>query len=143
MAGDSKNIFEGTTIVFGTSSWTSEVLGIDWSGISRPAITFKHATPTTAAATNFGTVIKKPGLNVDAGTVAVRVNFDPDQTPPMAALTETITITFPQITGDASAASWAFSGFATEFTLAGEVEGQYEGTLTLAVADEVTVTEAA
>lgn len=114
----------GTTIGFGTTaaSFALEVDKIKWSGIKRKAIDTSHMGTAAPGALKLGNATFLPGKITDPGELQVEAHFDPDEPPPieygatpLGGDAETITVTFPKITGDTTAPKWAASGFVTEF----------------------------
>lgn len=119
----------GTTIGFGTSSFTAEITNVGLDGITRPSIDTSHMSSTER------TFI--PGDLVDHGSVQVDINFDPDDQPPIAGAAETVTITFP------SGATLVGSAFCTDWSAAVPLEEKMTASFTLKWADEPTWTDAA
>jgi len=123
----------GTSVAFGTSSFAANVTGIAIDGVERPAIPTSHLGTTTSA-----TFI--PGDIVDEGTVTLDIQYDPDVEPPKKGAAETVTITFPLLGGGSTAASRAFSAFVTSFDAGVEIDGLINGSVTVKVSGNVTVT---
>lgn len=124
---------QGTTITFGTSSFTANVMSISVDGVERPAIDTSHLGTTTSR-----TFI--PGDLVDEGSVTLAIQYDPDSEPPKKGALETVTITFPLSTGATTAASRAFSAFVTGFDAGVEMDALMTGNVTIKVSGNVTVT---
>ena len=143
MAGSKRNLADGCAIVFATSGFDADVTAINWSGINRASVDVSHLGLTDPGAGNFGNKLFLPSKLVDAGELELTINFDPDDDPPMHAEAETITLTFAQITGDTSPASWAGSGFASGFSFNGAAEGKLEGTITVKFTGGIAMTDAA
>jgi len=99
----------GATITFGTSSWSANILSIDWSGLSRDSIETTHLG-TTAAKTFI------PEDLYDSGEVSLDFQFDVDDFPPIDQAAETITITAPLSSSGSTAGKWAATGFMTDFS---------------------------
>jgi len=142
MAGTTIQDGHGTTIVFGTSSFSSEVVSIDWSGITRDAIDATHLASTAPSATQFGGMEKIPPDLADAGELSVEIHTDPDKIPPVNLVAETITITFPLVTGDSSATTWAGTGFVTGYSANITSGEKMTTTMTIAISGVVSVTVA-
>lgn len=126
----------GTTIVFATSGFAAEVRGIDWSGITRPSVKTSH----------LGTVADDtfiPGDLVDNGTISLDIHHDPSLVIPIAAVKETVTVTYPLKAGDVTPANWACTAFATDDSHSVPLEEIMAGTLVLKVSGGVTKTAAA
>jgi len=121
----------GSTITFGTSSWTGNVTSLSHSGMSRAVIDTTHLGTTSART-------KIPGELVDGGTVEVGYQCDGGAStawPPIAGAAETVTIKL----GASGGPSVAFSGFVSEnnFDISGD-EVLITGTFTITVAGAVT-----
>lgn len=99
----------GTTITWGSSTFTSPLLSIDWDPGERVVVDTTSLSTTTAR-------IKMPGDLVDYTGVTVVFQYDPDEQAPITAAEETITITYPIPSGGAGGATHAFTGFVDSFT---------------------------
>ncbi len=95
----------GTTVTFGTSGFTGNIMNVSQDGISRPSVDTSHMGTTTARTFT-------PGDLYDGGEITLSVQWDPAAAtkPPISAAAETITIAFK---GGANTAQ--FSGFVTEY----------------------------
>lgn len=98
----------GLTITF-QSGFFAEILDASWSSISRNAIPTSHMTTPSGAMTFL------PSDMHDPGELSVSLQFDPDTAPPIDQAAETITVTFPIPPGGSTAATWACSGFMTDY----------------------------
>lgn len=155
MAGASSYVGTGATIAFDASTgaagagfYNAQLLGVDWSGISREAIDATHmATDITPGTTEFGNQVFLPADFADGGQLSVEVQFNPDMAPPMVpavvAASEGIVVTFPLISGDSTAAHWDFEGFCTNCDIDCPPEEIMTATLTLRVTAAVTIVPAA
>jgi hypothetical protein len=114
----------GTTIAFGTSSFSAEITSISSGGISRESYDTSHMGTT-------GSMTKAPKKLVDQGTVDLEFKFDPDAQPPISGPTETVTITFPIPSGDSAGATLIGSGFITNFEWGAELEEEMTASATL------------
>lgn len=119
----------GTSISFGTSNFTANILSIDGQELSRVSVQTSHL-----GTTDYHTFI--PGKLVDPGGVDIEIQFDPDDFPPIDEDTETITVSF------GTGGSWAASGFATGFTWGAPLEDMMTGTLTVKFSGPITPTPA-
>lgn len=99
----------GTTITFGTSSFTAQITSIQSDGESRPVVDITHYGIT-------GNRRKMPGNLTDPGTISMTVLYDPNTQPPIAGAVETITITFPVPSGGSTGATLAGTGFVSEWS---------------------------
>jgi hypothetical protein len=142
MAGATANAVDGTTIVFGTTSWTADLQSIGLDGVERDAIDTSHINTAAAGANAFGNAPYIPSGIVDGGALSIGCSYDPDTLPPIGAVEETITITFPKQPDDASAASISFTGFVTGFSFTGEKKGYFTASLTVKVSGSITITAA-
>ena len=116
----------GTTIVFGTSGFTAEVLSLDGADISREAIEVTHMGSTGYKEFN-------PSDLVDAGSIEMEIGFDPDDQPPISAAAETITITFPVPPGGITGATFTFTGFVSEWAWSSPLEENMTASITIKV----------
>ena len=126
----------GTTIVFGTSAFTAELLSVTSGGVSRGSYDTTHMGTT-------GSMTKSPLALVDEGTVDIEFNYDPDEQPPISGVTETVTITFPIPAGDSAGATLVGSGFITDFSWSAELEEKMTASATLTWAAAPAWTDAA
>ena len=99
----------GATITFGTSGTALQCISIQGSGIAREAL------ETTHLATTGGYKTYLPADYKDPGEISCTFRYNPDTQPPVAAVAETITITYPVPTGKNNGATEASSGFVTTF----------------------------
>lgn len=101
----------GTTITF-QSGFCAEILDVSWDGIERNAIDTSHMTTVDGWMTFLLSDLKDPG------ELTVELQFDPDESPPITAAAETVTVTFPIPAGGSVAATWACSGGLTSMGIA-------------------------
>ena len=136
------DLLTGASITFGTSGFSAEVLDINVSGISRPAVDSTHLGTAAAGAGKHGNAMFIAGRIINPGTVDFEINFNPDDDPPIATAAETITIAFAASGGDTTGASWAGSGFMTDFAFSGGgVDGKMTGTATVQFSGNITRTD--
>jgi hypothetical protein len=107
----------GTTVAFGTSSFTAEILNIQQQGGAA-----REALPTSHLGTTLWKTFKPSQLK-DGGTYTLTVHYDGDQDPPVAGAPETVTITYPLVAGQTNEGTRAFSAFITEATV-GTIENE-------------------
>jgi hypothetical protein len=143
MPGATVDIGTGATITFGTSSWTAELLDIQWSGISRESVETSHMGTAAPGVGKFGNRTHIPGDLSDPGELRIQFHLDPDDEPPIDQPAETITVAFPLVSGDATPANWAGSGFATDFSLSVPLEDKMTGEMTVKFTGNITQTAAA
>tara|TARA_R110000803_G_scaffold43701_3_gene93018 strand:+ start:7764 stop:8132 length:369 start_codon:yes stop_codon:yes gene_type:complete len=122
MAND---IGTGTTIVFGTSGWTAEILDVGWGGISRESIEMSHMGTTTAR-------IFVPTDLYDPGELTIEFLYDPAEDPPFAGAAETVTVTYP------GAATMIATGFMTNLDIGVPFEDRMTGTGTIKFTGAIT-----
>ena len=134
----------GTTIVFGTTSFTSNLLSLDWTGIKRKPLesSYMGTTALTSNATQFGSMTFIPGALTDAGSIKFKVQFNPDKIPILDSAAETVTVTFPK-GANTTGAKWAGSGFVTDFELNDPLDAIMTATVTVKISGNVTFTAAA
>ena len=99
---------QGTTIAFGTSSFSMNIDSFELPEAQRNSIRTSHLG-TTGAHTFM------PSKLIDNGELVINGHLDPDIDPPVGAAAETITITFPLESGETTAANWQFSGYMTAY----------------------------
>ena len=129
------DVTTGATVVFGTSSFTAELLSIGLPSISRGSVDTTNLA-TTAARTY------RPVDLIDWGELELEMNFDADAEPPMDGAAETITITFPIPSGGTSGATIAGSGFFTAFSVTAQLEEKMTATATIKWTGDLTWTDA-
>ena len=127
------DVFTGATIVFGTSSFSAEILGATLPGATRPVIDTTHLGTTVARS-------KIPGDLIDWGQFEFELQFDPDNEPPLDQAAETITVTFPTPSGGLTGATWEFSGFIASYSGAFALEEKMTATVTLEISGDITWT---
>ena len=128
-----QDVGTGTTIVFGTSGFSADLLSVSAGGASRESYDTTHMGTT-------GSKTFAPTSLVDQGTLDIEFAFDPDEQPPISGAIETVTITFPLPDGGSTAATLVGSGFVTDFSFSAEVEERMTGSATLKWSGGVTWT---
>lgn len=137
----------GTTLVFGTSAYTSNLLHLDWSGVKRKALDSAHMGTTIVASPNttttgFGSMTFIPSSLSDPGSLKFKIQFNPDKIPIIDTASETITVTFPKGT-NTTGAKWVGTGFVTDFEMTDGLEAIMEATVTVKLSGNVSFTAAA
>lgn len=127
MAAPTVDVARGVTIVFGTSAFSAEITDMNWPTSARESLDTSHQGTTNA-------MTFMPADLYDEGELTFDIHFNPDRTPPTHSAAEQITITGP------SGNTWVFSGFATAYSGAGPLNGLMTGSVTLKVADEISIT---
>ena len=123
------DIGTGTTVTFGTSGFTADILGVNWDGIAREAINTSHM-----GTTNDHTFM--PVDLVDNGTLTVDIAFVASLTPPILtnAPAETVTVAFA-----GSATTWSFSAFQIDFSAVAPFEDKMTATCVYKISGAITV----
>jgi len=124
-----KFIGTGTTITFGTSGFSAEILDVTPPDGSREPINTSH----------MGTLVAHtftPAKLVDWGEFSFDAHFDPALTPLVKGAAETITIAFP----NSGASSWAFEGFCDGYSPTDPLEGKATIAIKIKVSGDVTIT---
>lgn len=123
------NIGTGTTVTFGTSAFTFDLLSVNWDSIAREAINTSHMG-TTGAHTFMPTDL------VDNGEIQIEGAFIGNLDPPIDGAVETITV---NVAGAGAGHQWAASGFMTNFSLGIPLEEKMTFTATLKVSGAITI----
>lgn len=143
MAGANVDSGHGCAVVFGTSSWTADILSISFGGTTRGAIPTSHMGTTATTSGGFGSQTYIPASLDDAGEITLNCHFDADTTVPVGLVAETITITWPKVAADSTAATWAFSGFVTGHSNEATWDDKMTCDLTIQISGKVTQVVAA
>lgn len=143
MAGTTVDNGTGASISFGTSSFNAEITGFSHSGIERASIDTTQLSTAAATGNDFGSMTFIPGDLSNPGELSLDIHWDPDTIPPIDGAAETITITFPKVPADATAANFSVSGFVTGFDYTVPLEDKMTGTVTVKLSSTVTTTAAA
>ena len=117
----------GTTLTFGTSAFSAEVTGVDWTGFNFESVETTHMGTGTAR------TFMRSDL-YDPGEVTIDYNYDPSKTPPITTTSETVTITLPDTT------TWAGTGFMTSYEWNDPLEDRMSATLTIKLTGAITIT---
>lgn len=142
MPGTTVDVGTGTTLTFGTSAYSAELLSIDWGGIERPAINVDHMGVAAAGAGEMANGLMIPGDITSPGEITATVHFNPENEPPVDAVAETITVTFPLAAGDSTPASFACSGFVSAVSIGVPLEEKMTLDLTITLSGNITLTSA-
>lgn len=113
MPGQFADVGTGATLVCGTTGFTAliHIENVRWDGMSRNSFPTSHLGTPAPAAGRVGNATFIPGRIVDPGTLTMDVQHNPQVRPPLHADPETITVTFPKASADATAAYWSCTGF--------------------------------
>ncbi len=122
----------GITLTF-SSGFFAEITNVDGS-MSRDPVDTTHSTTTGG----YKTFI--PSDLIDHGEVEVELHFDPDVGTgiPIDGAAETVTITFPTPVGGSSGATWAASGFLTNFSFSAPIDDKMTANATLKLSGDIT-----
>lgn len=96
----------GSTIAFSTSSFTSDLITLTLPEVAREVIETTHLGTTVAKTF-------KPAKLVNVGTISCEFDHDPNATALVKRDPETITISYPLLTGQTTPTRLVFTGFAT------------------------------
>jgi hypothetical protein len=120
----------GTTVVFGTSGFTGDLLDVSWGGISLEEFETSHMSTVD-------THTFKPKALKNPGEITLQLAFDPDEEPPILdnGAIETITIDWGGL-----GTTWSVSGFQTAFDISAPLEDKMTCTATFKCTSDITVT---
>ena len=137
----------GTVLTFATSTFTARIKGYTDLSVERTTLDGTHmGTSASATAPFTGLHFKEmvPGDLATVGDLQLDIVFDPDEnTVPIAADEEVITITFAKVGAQITGATWVFTGFVSKFDAAIPHDGLMTGSLTMVVNGEPTWTAGA
>lgn len=125
----STNIGTGTTVTFGTSGFSFDLLNVNWDGIERVVINTSHMGTTDAHTF-------MPGKLPDNGEIQIEGAFIGNLDPPIDGATETITV---DVAGAGAGHRWAASAFMRNFSLGIPLEEKMTFTATLKVSGAITI----
>lgn len=135
------DIGTGTSIGFGTSGFDAEVTAIKHGGISRNIVETSHLGTPSAQADTIGSKTFLAGKLSDPGEITIEGHHDADLLPPIEADAETITITFPKASDEATATTWSFLGQMTSYEYNAPLEDKITFSATVKAVGPITVTE--
>ena len=118
----------GTTVTFGTSGFSADILSIDGPNQSRAFADTTHMGTT-------GQRTKIPFDLVDTGNMSMEVQFDGGLVLPIAEVAETITIDYG---GTGVGFKYSFTGFCTEASITTSVEDIMTATLSIEITGAIT-----
>lgn len=130
------DIGTGTTITFGTSSFTAQVLAINNTGTSRESIDTSH----------MGTVGGRTFISgdlFDPGQLDLDIQFLPEARPPYTGAAETVTVTFPTNGTQTVGAKYAALGFVTAFDWSDPMEDLMTASTSIKFSGNISYTAAA
>lgn len=118
------DVSTGTTVTFGTSSFSMPILSVGWAA-SRGTVQTSHMGTTTAH------THQKVDL-YDPGELTLEVQYNQEASIPITGAAETITITWP------GAGAWTVSGFCTSADVSAGLEELMTATLTFKLTGAIT-----
>lgn len=136
------DIGTGTTIAFGTSTFTAEITSIKHGGISRNTTETSHLGTAAATGQDIGSKTFLAGKLSDPGEITIEGHHDADLVPPVEAAPQTITVTFPLGTGESVASKWVFSGQMTSYEYSAPLEDKITFSATIKAVGKITITAA-
>lgn len=147
LASAAVGVGTGTTIAFGTTSWTSNLKSVTWSGIKRKSLDTSYMGTTQVSGPNttttgFGSMTFIPSSLSDPGSLKFVVQFNPDKVPLIDSASETVTVTWPK-GANTTGAKWAGTGFVTDFEVNDQMEEIMTATVTVKMSGNVAFTAAA
>jgi hypothetical protein len=144
MPGTAVNLGTGTTITFGTSGFSAELVAItNWSGIATSVVDTTPLSITPAPAGQIGNKRFLAAHAVDPGTLECVFHFNPDLTPPIGQAAELITISWPLVPGDATSAYWTCMGQMITYEIRGiELDTKMECSCSIKLTGSISITVA-
>ncbi len=140
MPGVSVAVTTKTTVVFGTSAFVNDIMAIGLPSVSRESIDTSHFNTGLASGNDFGSKTFIHSCLTDAGEFTMDVHFNPFALPPIEGNTETVTITFPLVSGDTTSTIFTFQAFLQAFEFTGPLEDKMTASLTWKITGSVVVT---
>ncbi len=132
-AADMADVGFGHSITFQTGFFAC-IRVTNITGITRESI------DTSCSNTSGGHMTFMPSDLHDFGSLEIEMLFDPEEKPPIDQAAESVTLTFPIKSGDTNPATWAFSGFMTDFSGAVPYNDVMTASATIKVSGDITVT---
>lgn len=123
------NIGTGTTVTFGTTGFSFDLLNVDHDGIAREAINTSHMGTV-------GSHTFMPVDLVDPGELQIEGAFIGNLDPPIDQPAEVITIDWA---GAGAGHRWSASGFMTNFSITGPLEEKMTFSATLKLSGPITI----
>jgi hypothetical protein len=142
MAGATVDIGTGATVAFGTSGFAIEIVDIRSNPIERAIIDSSHLGTPAQSAGKFGNRTYIPGRMVDPGGLSFEGHHNPNVQPPIGEVAELITVTFPLVPGDSTAATYSGQGAMTSYQFTIPFEEKMMATVELKFTGPITITAA-
>lgn len=136
MSASGPNVGFGVSITF-ESGFMAFITNIDWDGISRSPIDTSNDSLTTPFWRTF-----VPGKLVDPGAITVDLLLEPSTTfvTPITDAASSVTLTWPKLGAQTTAATWAASGFMTDYKAGAPMDGVMTAQATVKFTGAITVT---
>lgn len=125
----------GTTLTFGTTSYTAAIEGIEIDGFARAVIDVAHMGTAGARDKIVGDLYEPPVLTVTA-------QFNPNDPAPYSAAAETVTVTFPIPSGLTNGATMAGSAAVTQVGISVPLEDKMMSTFQVQYLGDITFADA-
>ena len=123
MPGLPVDVGVGTIVEFATTGFSAEITDVRITGFNRNSIETSHmGTTWPVGANQVGNKTFVPSKLSDAGSLALTIHFAPNTNPPLDALPETVTVSWPKAPADATAAKWTGTGFITSYDVTAALE---------------------
>src|SRR5262249_47186668 len=113
-----------------------------WDGIDRQMFETTHMGTAAPGSNKFGNKTFIPSKLSDPGSLSMEIHYNPQTNPPIDGALETITVTFPLVSGDSTAASWSASGAAQSLRIQDPHDGLMTATMVVKLSGNVTMTDA-
>ncbi len=142
MAGTAVDTPHGTTVAFGTSSFSANLKSYTLSGQARE---MHDTTHLGTAAPGANAIHNKTFLESDisdAGNMVMTIHFNPENLPPINDSFEVVTVTFPLASGDTTPTIYVFNGAVSDFDEDSPSDGIMMATMTVKISGPITKTAA-
>ena len=142
MAGTAVDTPHGTTIAFGTSSFSANLKSYTLGGQSRAMHDTSHLGTAAPGASEIHNKTFLPSDLSDGGDLTMVIHFNPENLPPINGPKEVITITFPLASGDTTPTIYVFDGAVSGFEEDSPEDGIMMATMTVKVSGKIAKTAA-
>lgn len=116
MPGAMADTFYGASVTFATSGFSYNIVGVNIGSLETPALETSHIATTAAGVGQEGNATYIPGDIVRHGPATLRIHWNPSLGVIPIGVVQTITFTYPLVSGDTTAAYQTGSGFVSGFT---------------------------
>lgn len=139
MASNAVDLGRGSTVTFGTSSWTAQITEISWDGIERVFESSTYLGTAIPSTGQFGGHTFIFSELADPGSMEITFHWNPDTPPPINAAAETITLTLlgpdnaagATLAGSGAMTSLSFSGITPDGIRLGSATIKFSGLITI------------